>query len=476
MLENIYTTKMSANKKQLQNRFSKIRYKNGRISTLAGIAMFVVIIAVIAGISLVVAVRYTDDYIMSEDDFAEYINQPVGSIMADIDYADGEMLVFHYLNGFFVCNQQTYEFEHKIDLSKLNIAPHQQGSFGLDIGIDANGKYAYLSSYGPYEEIKNFDNYIINLDTGKVSVGNMPEDIVLFDKYAQTHEVLPGAEGWFSNNCVVSGDKTYYMTVMESSFSSLLFVTAHSDGLVAYRYVFGDKYVSVSQQKSNMISRVLTDNKEILVNSAISFEIDGKKLVQLKQALPQDISAQLDDVSDGNFEVRTLQVQHGDTSSPYIFVFDNYEPRLIAWGDLESEEFHKEIIQFLNNPVSDLYAKTVKFLEKEFHRVYDSYYDIQSLTVSNWHENGNEATFFYKKTYLNYNREPDKAEYIQEAKKRSNEEYETLYNDYLALKESNYEFKVVDSNDTLELYSNVAPKGTEWVPVKIDDYIISNWR
>ena len=50
MLENLYTTKMSMDKKKLQNRFSKIRSKNGRISKLMALAMAVVV----AGPALVV--------------------------------------------------------------------------------------------------------------------------------------------------------------------------------------------------------------------------------------------------------------------------------------------------------------------------------------------------------------------------------------------------------------------------------------
>ena len=45
MLENLYTTKMSMDKKKLQNRFSKIRSKNGRISKLMALAMSVVIVS-----------------------------------------------------------------------------------------------------------------------------------------------------------------------------------------------------------------------------------------------------------------------------------------------------------------------------------------------------------------------------------------------------------------------------------------------
>lgn len=43
MLENLYTTKMSANKKLLQNRFTKIRSKSGRISKLMALVMAVAI-------------------------------------------------------------------------------------------------------------------------------------------------------------------------------------------------------------------------------------------------------------------------------------------------------------------------------------------------------------------------------------------------------------------------------------------------
>lgn len=39
MLENIYTTKMSANKKQLQNRFAKIRSSSGKLSKMMPFAM-----------------------------------------------------------------------------------------------------------------------------------------------------------------------------------------------------------------------------------------------------------------------------------------------------------------------------------------------------------------------------------------------------------------------------------------------------
>ena len=130
-------------------------------------------------------------------------------------------------------------------------------------------------------------------------------------------------------------------------------------------------------------------------------------------------------------------------------------------------------IELCGYPTS-LYFKTKNFLEQEYHRVFDPYYDIQSLTISNWEQKGNEATFYYKMTHTYYNKDPDTVDYIKKAKEEGSSRYETLYNDYLAVKEANAEYKVVLNGENLELYSNVSPKGVEWQPVKIDDYILSN--
>ncbi len=57
MLENLYTTKMSANKKTLQNRFTKIRGGNGRISKItAAVVSCTVAAAILGGVVVMAAV------------------------------------------------------------------------------------------------------------------------------------------------------------------------------------------------------------------------------------------------------------------------------------------------------------------------------------------------------------------------------------------------------------------------------------
>lgn len=127
---------------------------------------------------------------------------------------------------------------------------------------------------------------------------------------------------------------------------------------------------------------------------------------------------------------------------------------------------------------SELYTATVNYLEREFDRVFSPYYDIQELIPSNWKEteDGQSATFFYKMTYLYYNRDPDQVWYIRDYKESNPEIYQKLYDEYLASHETNFIFKaVLDDSGEIDLYSDNSVTGEpRWEPVVIDDYIISN--
>ncbi len=67
MLEKMFTTKMSMDKKKLQNRFSKIRSKNGKTSKFIAMAVFAVIIVSIICVSIWVAVNTQDDTTVNSD-------------------------------------------------------------------------------------------------------------------------------------------------------------------------------------------------------------------------------------------------------------------------------------------------------------------------------------------------------------------------------------------------------------------------
>jgi ABC-type long-subunit fatty acid transport system fused permease/ATPase subunit len=84
-----------------------------------------------------------------------------------------------------------------------------------------------------------------------------------------------------------------------------------------------------------------------------------------------------------------------------------------------------------------------------------------------------EAVFRYELVHKNYDRDPDTVKYIKEAKDSGNSNYQQMYDEYLQPKVMNFELKaILDENDSITLYSNIAPKGVEWEETKMSDFIL----
>ena len=483
MLENLYTTKMSADKKKMQNRFTKIRSKSGVLSKFASVISFAAVLSVILCVSVAIAVN-TDNNSMSQNDFYKYINRHVGSIMAELDYVDDEKAVFHYLDGFFVYNLVNDELEYSIDLSKLNCAPHQQGSYGIDVTISEDGKKALLVNYGSDEEIKDFDNYIINLDSGKVrttSKDELNKNFASLKNISETYSAVPDAKGWFSDTCITVHDGSiYYLTCKSSDIKSMLLCRKKADGTLDEKYIFDPKMNNTVILGAEDIKEITEAELEIY---GLTYTLtDTDKLIRLEKMLS---SAGLMKNGTGCPYDATLYLRRKDgTLGRISLASDNCDVyysggRYYKYADGDNSELLLmfDLVQF---PVLDdsydesLYSQTSHFLMREFIKAYGEHYDILDLEISEWKENGNEAVFWYKMTYQNYNRNPDKAKYIQEAKGRSKEEYDTLYKDYLETKSGSYHFKVILNGEALELYADTAPKGSEWQKINVGEWLMNN--
>ena len=86
MLENLYTTKMSANKKTLQNRFTKIRRKSGQISKIMAAVMSCAVAITMLGATIVMAAVGSDGlehwdknevYFLSGMTFCTHFSYPI---------------------------------------------------------------------------------------------------------------------------------------------------------------------------------------------------------------------------------------------------------------------------------------------------------------------------------------------------------------------------------------------------------------
>ena len=353
MLEKMFTTKMSADKKKLQSRFSKIRSKNGKLSKLLGGILFGIIIITIISVGVIIAVNSTKDYRMTEDEFSGYIHRPIGAIMADIDYIDDKKLVFHYLEGFFVVDQQNNEIIHKINLSKLNIAGHTQGDCFTVFKIDKDGDFAYLTNEGLHDDrVAKYDNYIINLQTGEVKIGNAPDGTEFFANYEDTSSTVKDTYGWYSNRCInVGEERTYYLTTQDSIIASIQLVTIHhkADDNVEMRYVFGNDYVSMAERKVNIIEESLSDDEEILTNSGFIWEVKEDTVKTVLNKLSEIRNMKHIDVKDGNYDVRLYNIWSNDEGYPMLFIIDNYKFELIFSMRITEKE-HADIVGLLRVP------------------------------------------------------------------------------------------------------------------------------
>ena len=112
MLENIYTTKMSAERKQLQSRFTKIRSRNGKLSKIAASIMAVVIAVTMLCATVVLAAVVNE-----EENF--FVNGKGYAI--DIVLIENELAT--HTDNYFVPLRQTFEalgYEVVYDVDKTN--------------------------------------------------------------------------------------------------------------------------------------------------------------------------------------------------------------------------------------------------------------------------------------------------------------------------------------------------------------------
>ena len=230
-----------------------------------------------------------ETYTMSDEDVAAYTGSPIGAVMADLDYADGEKLVFHYLNGFFVLDLKSYELIQRLDLSKLNLARHGQGDTVLLVQVDRAGNDAYLSSQGTGAQ--DFETYRLNLDSGAVAQGEMPADTELFTDFADISSI-PVLEGWCSDRGIRTGDGTcYYLLTQDGMVGGLkLVILPDGDaGRAEVHGVFGQLPAPAELSVAPATEELLAQSPDY---EALDAAIDGygSRLVLTTNAAVQDLS------------------------------------------------------------------------------------------------------------------------------------------------------------------------------------------
>lgn len=414
---------------------------------------------------------------MSNKRKAEFKDRLVGSVMAQLGYADDERVVFYYLDGLFVYSIPEERLVREYDLSKLNCATQRQGSSGLEITITDDGKYAYLINYGVRDEIEGFDNYIINLDTGKVRATDILKPENPFKGFGDAFE-LKDTKGWFSNQYAETKQSIIYLTVCASRIEHLEIVIRDKvTGKQRELYPFEDELNNTVLFSSNDIKDITSARLVTAEGEAFVLE-DKSKLKRLEQLLG---NAQKSGTSGCPFDA-TLIIDRADGAKGRLKLATDSCCQFVG-GDNEYFSYDDSNSVFLTLfGLSDwprqadngsFYSRVRSYMFDAFTKRYSPYYEILDLCITHWEEiSPTEARFFYKMTHKNFDKDPDTVPYIKEAKERGEYIYETYKKEYLEPKTGTYDLKAVEENGELVIYANLAGKGELWQ--KFDPKSIAN--
>ncbi len=165
MLEKMFTTKMSMDKEKLQNRFSKIRSKNGKTSKFIAMAVFAIIIVSIICVSIWVAVNRQDDTTVNSDikltfngELLEFNNEPyVLSETMEQGYT-AQLMAYFPLEE--LCKNLGVECEIALNkaIIKVNGVEYEIEVGRNQIFYNTNGKGFPPMDFTP--EMKNYKIYI----------------------------------------------------------------------------------------------------------------------------------------------------------------------------------------------------------------------------------------------------------------------------------------------------------------------------
>ena len=187
MLEKMFTTKMSMDKEKLQNRFSKIRSKHGKISKFIAMAVFAIIIVSIICVSVLVAVNRQDDKILYKNETMNF-QLEIPKSWFGIYTADETAIDDNYI-----------AFKHKRIAEKHD----GMGTLFSVIKLPDSEIDEYMDMVGNMTVIwRNQDyGYLIGRPTDvqvPIFAGNDEEDIKLAEEYQKMYKDVSYIESTFS--------------------------------------------------------------------------------------------------------------------------------------------------------------------------------------------------------------------------------------------------------------------------------------
>ena len=130
----------------------------------------------------------------------------LGADGAMLDYADGNIVIFHGYFGLFVYDLNIQEFVRAVDLEAIG-CNYTQGDNYCEVSVSEDGTTVYL------HPLSERDMYVFDIPSGRLykTVHNL-DDITLFDGLVDNSDLAGSGNGFYSIQKVVfkTNDLTYY--------------------------------------------------------------------------------------------------------------------------------------------------------------------------------------------------------------------------------------------------------------------------
>ncbi|MBO5454809.1 MAG: hypothetical protein J6A69_12730 [Clostridia bacterium] len=339
MFEKLFTTKMSPDKKTIENRFEKIWFKNSGLFRFLSALIFVLLIILIIFTVLYMAVNSisSKEYMYNSQQLFDYEQSSPDSGNGEIIYADKERFIYTHMGGLFVYSFKEGVLEYAYNMEKIT---GQSGDF--DVVASEDGNKIWVRKFDKETE------YEVNLKNGRVretAYDRLKAVFVPEEDYIFHNDSL----SWSAVNSFMNDGVKYQLwAVGETNLSLTVEKVYTSSKTYGSEMIFGEKYKSKDDLKKEKSAGMVPYEMKAVEGSNLVFKVNRKEIIQIDSIVTQSeekfVSA-ISEFDEDSYDVYIKRIS-GDNeifASMIVFVTMGEEVREIAYGYMYRDEYEKTV-------------------------------------------------------------------------------------------------------------------------------------
>ncbi|MFZ5986882.1 MAG: hypothetical protein ACOYWZ_07145 [Bacillota bacterium] len=195
----------------------------------------IILIALLFVITLVTLVACNDTEksvpVLDDTSLKELAQNPIGAVMATIDYASKDKVILHYGKALIIYDVKISKISKVVDLSKLNVPLNTQGAETIEVSVDKSANEIFIGSsslgYDKYEGyIYKLDKNILTKTKNKTTQQPF-KDFSMMDASKVT--------GWSSIHCVnISETEKCYLLLKGTTVGDIKIIFSNGSDVKEY--------------------------------------------------------------------------------------------------------------------------------------------------------------------------------------------------------------------------------------------------